>query len=89
MRPTFLSTSRILACVLSFGLGSVVFLSTFATPLAAQQAEDALRLTPARVLTLVKGDRAAEVREPYRAVVVEDGRLFLTDTRKGDVLWFD
>lgn len=89
MRPTFLSTSRILACVLSFGLGSVVFLSTFATPLAAQQAEDAIRLTPARVLTLVKGDRAAEVREPYRAVVVEDGRLFLTDTGKGDVLWFD
>jgi hypothetical protein len=89
VRPTFSSTSRILACVLSFGLGSVVFLSTFATPLAAQQAEDALRLTPARVLTLVKGDRAAEVREPYRAVVVEDGRLFLTDTRKGDVLWFD
>jgi sugar lactone lactonase YvrE/tetratricopeptide (TPR) repeat protein len=41
------------------------------------------------VLTLVKGDRPAEVQEPYRAVVVEDGRLFLTDSRKGDVLWFD
>lgn len=89
MRSIHVSTSPAFVCVLSFLLGSVVFLPTFATPLAAQQEEDALRLTPARVLTLVKGDRAAEVREPYRAVVVEDGRLFLTDTRKGDVLWFD
>jgi len=89
VRPTFVSTSRTYACVLSFLLGSVVFLPTFATPLAAQQGDDAPRLTPGRVLTLVKGDRAAEVQEPFRAVVVDDGRLFLTDTKKGDVLWFD
>ena len=89
MRPTFVSTSRTYACVLSFLLGSVVFLPTFATPLAAQQGDGAPSLTPGRVLTLVKGDRAAEVQEPFRAVVVDDGRLFLTDTKKGDVLWFD
>jgi DNA-binding beta-propeller fold protein YncE len=41
------------------------------------------------VLTLAKGDRPAEVREPYRAFLAEDGRIYLTDSRKGDVLWFD
>jgi DNA-binding beta-propeller fold protein YncE len=37
----------------------------------------------------VKGDRAAEVRDPYRAYLADNGRLYLTDSRKGDVLWFD
>jgi len=48
-----------------------------------------VRMTPGRILTLVKGDQPAEVREPFRAVVTDDGRLFLTDPKKGDVLWFD
>ncbi len=89
MRSTPASPSRTLARALSAALGCAVFLLPFATPLAAQQGDDAVRLTPGRVLTLVKGDRAAEVREPFRAIVVDDGRLFLTDTKKGDVLWFD
>jgi len=89
VRPTSVTTSRTCVCVLSVLLGSVVFPTMFATPLAAQQQDSAPALTAGRVLTLVKGDRAAEVKEPFRAIVVDDGRLFLTDTKKGDVLWFD
>ncbi len=88
MRSIDRRTPRTFACVLSFLLGSVVLVPS-TQGLHAQDSEATLTLTPARILTLVKGDRAAEVREPFRAIVVEDGRLFLTDTRKGDVLWFD
>jgi tetratricopeptide (TPR) repeat protein len=52
-------------------------------------AQDIPSMESGRVLTLVKGDQPAQVREPYRAVVADDGRLFLTDPKKGDVLWFD
>ena len=89
VRSTFVTTSRTCVCVLSVLLGFVVFPTIFATPLAAQQEDSAPALTAGRILTLVKGDRAAEVQEPFRAIVVDDGRIFLTDTKKGDVLWFD
>ena len=88
MRSIDRSTSRTFARVPGFLLGFALFLTPFASPLAAQQ-DAGPQLTPGRVLTLVEGDRAAEVKEPSRAVVTEDGRLFLTDPDKGDVLWFD
>ena len=72
VRSTFVTTSRTCVCVLSVLLGSVGLLPTFATPLAAQQEDSAPTLTAGRILTLVKGDRAAEVREPFRAIVVDD-----------------
>lgn len=72
--------------------GFIVFFSFLASSprmLAAQGTGPAPALTPERVLTLAKGDRPAEVREPYRAIIAADGKLYLTDVRKGDVLWFD
>ena len=79
---------RALATLTGFLLVSLVLAPICDTGLRGQQGS-APALTPDRILTLVKGDRPAEVREPYRAVMVDDGRLFLTDSRKGDVLWFD
>lgn len=58
-------------------------------PVFAQDRSAAAVLTPGRVLTLVKGRQTAEVREPSRALLADDGRLFLTDTKKADVLWYD
>ncbi len=58
-------------------------------PAHAQDRTNAAVLTPGRVLTLVKGRRPAEVQKPSRAMVANDGRLFLTDTKKADVLWYD
>jgi sugar lactone lactonase YvrE/tetratricopeptide (TPR) repeat protein len=71
-------------------LGALVGLALHAqrSALLAQDTS-VLGLTPARVLTLVKGDRPAEVSQPLRSLVTDDGRLFLTDPGKGDVLQFD
>ena len=88
MRSLGPGTPRVIAAVLGFLLGSFVLTPVYGAGLLGQEGVP-LSFTPDRILTLVKGDRPAEVKEPYRAVVVEDGRLFLTDSRKGDVLWFD
>lgn len=47
------------------------------------------RPEPGRSLVLVEGKRPAEVDEPVRVVTAPDGRLFLVDRGKEDVLGFD
>ncbi|MEN8144527.1 MAG: hypothetical protein ABFS14_06190 [Gemmatimonadota bacterium] len=66
-----------------------VSLHATGVPAFAQEESANAVLTPGRVLTLVKGRQPAEVREPSRALLADDGRLFLTDTKKADVLWYD
>jgi tetratricopeptide (TPR) repeat protein len=47
------------------------------------------RLTAARSVLLTEGNQPAQVREPTRIFLAQNGHLYLTDRRKGDVLWYD
>ena len=92
MRSIGKGAPRTLARVPGILLGSAILLGILSSSprsLRAQEQGTVPTLTPERVLTLAKGDRPAEAREPYRALLAADGRIYLTDSRKGDVLWFD
>jgi len=60
----------------------------YSAPVRAQNLPPPI-LSPGRGITLVEGDQPSEVKKPSRILLAPDGRLFLTDHDKRDVLWFD